>query len=157
MNVTKTDETFYSVEFRVRRWMDLAEDGEVRVFGGVWHPEAEVKFTDVDDVQRYVDRVLAHIRCPRPITVRQRRGARFAHYEAGGVMAVPPRHLGGDWALREIVILHEITHHLVGCRCGHDGAFARAFVNLLSDTGHPVLARMLEIACWEGGQPLDPA
>lgn len=154
MNVTKADESFYHVEYRVRRWLEMA--GPVRVFGSVWYPEAEVKFTDVHDVQPYVDKVLAHIRCPRPITVRERRGDRFAHYEAGGTIAVPPRRVGGHWALREIVILHEIVHHLVPGH-GHDGTFARTFVDLLNDTGHPVLGRMLEIACFEGGQPIAPA
>lgn len=155
MNVSRVDETFYHVEYRVRRWM--TQEAPVRVFGSAWYPEAEVRFTDVHDVQPYVDKVLAHIGCPRPITVRERKGSAFAHYEPlGAVMAVPPRRNGGEWALREIVILHEITHHLVP-GAGHGGAFARRFVDLLTETGHPVLGRMLEIACFEGRQPIAPA
>lgn len=148
MRVLKADKAFYSAEFRVRRWLE--QDQPVRAFGTAWALEPEVKFARVEDVQPYVDKVLAHIRCERPIRVRVRRGASFAHYETlGAVMAVPSPEIGGDWALREIVVLHEIAHHLSKGDHGHGEQFQRAFVGLLNDTGHVVTARLLEIAIWE--------
>jgi len=150
VNVTVADEAFYAVERRVERW--LKQDGPVRVFGSEWLPEPLVVFSDVPDVQPYVDKVLAHIGCERPIRVRRRRGNRFAHYEPG-VIAIPSRHNGGAGFLREETVLHEMAHHLAqGDK--HGPRFARAFVDLLTDTGHPVLGRMLEIACFEAGLPV---
>ena len=76
----------YDAEDRLDRWSDL---GTVRVFGSTWVLEPEVRFARVEDVQRYVDAALARIGHPRPVRVRPRRGARRAHYEAGGVIAEP--------------------------------------------------------------------
>jgi putative metallohydrolase (TIGR04338 family) len=151
VNVTVADEAFYAVERRMDRWMGM--EGPVRAFGGEWFPEPLVRFSDVPDVQPYVDKVLAHIGCERPITVRRRRGSKFAHYEPGGVIAIPSRHNGGAYFLREDTVLHEVAHHLSrGDK--HGPRFARTFVDLLTGTGHPVLARMLEIACFEAGLPV---
>jgi putative metallohydrolase (TIGR04338 family) len=48
-----------------------------------------------------------------PVVVRQRRGGQGAHYETGGRIALhEPRH-GTGWALRELVVLHELAHHVV--------------------------------------------
>lgn len=145
------DEAFYAVERRANRWLTL--DGPVRAFGAEWYPEPLVVFSDVPNVQPYVDKVLAHIGCERPIRVRRRRGNRFAHYEPPGVIAIPSRHNGGAYFLREDTVLHEIAHHLARGD-GHGPRFARAYVDLLADTGHPVFARMMEIACFEAGLPV---
>lgn len=148
MRVLKADEAFYVAEQRVRRWLE--QDQPVRIFGTAWTLEPEVKFGRVEDVQPYVDRVLAHIGCEHPIRVRARRGASFAHYERlGAVMAVPSPEIGGKWALREIVILHEIAHHLSPAGERHGKAFERAMCGLLRDVGHPTTARLLEIAAYE--------
>jgi putative metallohydrolase (TIGR04338 family) len=79
----------------------------------------EARFASAPSVQRYVDDVLAHstVRARWPaagvLTVRPRRGATAEHYERsdeGAAIAVPDRR--STWALRELVVLHEIAHRL---------------------------------------------
>ena len=79
----------------------------------------EGRFGSVEAVRRYVADVLAlpavRQRWPSAgaVAVRARRGMTAAHYEvgeAGAVIAVPERET--TWALRELVVLHEIAHHL---------------------------------------------
>ena len=141
----------YAAEFRFRRWLDVA-DPCVTVFGSTWCPEAEVKFGSVESVQHYANRVLQHIDEPRPITVRERRGQTKAHYEGWtSTIALPPHRIGGTWALRETVVLHEIAHHLSISDPGHGEDFARQFVRLHDDLGYPVRATLLRIALNEEG------
>ncbi len=82
----------------------------------------EAKFGSVESVRVYVGRVLRmpgvveqFPRARIPVIVRTRRGQRQAHYEydptgGAGVIAVP---VADDrWAMRELVVLHELAHHL---------------------------------------------
>lgn len=70
----------------------------------------EAKFGSVAAVQNYVDDVTARVET-NPVTVRARRGTKAAHYEIdGAVIAVPEQDT--TWALRELVVLHELAHHL---------------------------------------------
>jgi putative metallohydrolase (TIGR04338 family) len=48
-----------------------------------------------------------------PVTVRQRRGGQGAHYEGGGSIALHEPRYGTGWALRELVVLHELAHHVI--------------------------------------------
>ncbi|WP_226343920.1 TIGR04338 family metallohydrolase [Agilicoccus flavus] len=137
----------YDAEDRLDRWSDL---GVVTVFGSAWVLEPEVRFGRVEDVQAYVDRVLAHVGHPQPARVRRRRGATRAHYEQGGVIALPGPEVGGRWALRENTVLHELAHHLVGGG-GHGVEFRRAYVRLQRDTGHPSAAALVTAAYAEAG------
>lgn len=99
-----------------------AEHGSrvVEFFGTQLTLPPEGRFGSVAAVQRYVDDVLAlpgvQHRWPvlPPLKVRARRAASAAHYEnhdGAGVIAVPS-HDTADWAMRELVVLHEIAHHL---------------------------------------------
>ncbi len=118
----------YAAEEFVRTLFDRAaqhNSRSIEFFGESITLPAEARFGSVASVQRYVDQVLAlpaviDIRPdPGPIAVRSRRSATAAHYETAGtagVIAVADR-LSADWALRELVILHELAHHL----CGPDG------------------------------------
>lgn len=112
----------YEAEQLVRAVFDrAAEFGQrtVEVHGSTLTLPVERKFASVDSVQRYCDRVLAlrwvaakWSRADVPIRVRARAGTVAAHYEtAGAVLAVPVR-AGAAWALRELVVLHELAHHL---------------------------------------------
>lgn len=149
------DLDLYAVEDRVARWTTLPQP--VAVWGSLWDPERVAVFADLPAVARYVEQVIAHLRregpyagaAQAPLAVRPRRAAGRAHYEPG-VVAVPRREIGGGWSHTELVILHEIAHHLApGDR--HGPAFRRAWVDVLDTTGHPVLARMAEIALVEAG------
>ena len=65
------------------------------------------------------------------MTVRARRGVTAAHYEwtpESAVIAVPDRQT--DWALRELVVLHEFAHHLAQADPPHGPEFVAAFCEL---------------------------
>lgn len=65
--------------------------------------------------------------------VRQRRGAKYAHYDpAPPTIAIPLDHTG--WALRELVVLHELAHHLDDDRrhhAGHGPEFCSRYLELV--------------------------
>ncbi len=115
----------YAAEQFVRTLFDRAGQHSSRVidfFGESITLPPEARFASVESVQRYVDEVLAlptvaEIRAdPGPLAVRARRAATAAHYESSGdagVIAVPDQ-VGAGWALRELVVLHEVSHHLCG-------------------------------------------
>lgn len=97
----------------------------------------EARFASVESVQRYVDDVLAlpavqeRWQGAGPVAVRPRRGVSAAHYESSGdaaVIAVPEH--GTNWALRELVVLHELTHHLAFTDPPHGPEFVAALCEL---------------------------
>ncbi len=124
----------YAAEEFVRTLFDrAAEHGSpaVEFFGTQLTLPPEGRFGSVAAVQRYVDEVLALPAVRRrwpdvaPLRVRARRAATAAHYESrdgAGVIAVPDRDTA-DWALRELVVLHEVAHHLCGARPPHGPEF----------------------------------
>jgi putative metallohydrolase (TIGR04338 family) len=120
----------YAAEQFVRIMFDrAAERGtpSVEFFGTQLTLPPEGRFASLASVQRYVDDVLALPAVRRewpdasPLRVRPRRAATAAHYEnraGAGTIAVPDRNTA-DWAMRELVILHEVAHHL--SQCGSSG------------------------------------
>jgi len=130
---------FYETE---RLALDMVERAgtaghTVQLAGTTLTLPVEARFGSVDAVQDYADRVLAlasvRERFPRaqtPITVRRRRSGAAAHYSPErGEIAVPDD-VDGRWALRELVILHEVAHHLND----DDGPpHGRAYANILVD------------------------
>lgn len=137
----------YDAEHMVRRVLDNAvETRTFEFYGSHLVLPDERKFGDMESVQRYVDGVLglnwvksAWTSAERPIRVRPRKGTRFAHYEpAGAVMAVPDHTVTSgeqriSWAMREIVVLHEIAHHLMYTVESHGPRFVGAFVKLVNE------------------------
>ncbi|MGH3849818.1 MAG: TIGR04338 family metallohydrolase, partial [Pseudonocardiaceae bacterium] len=113
----------YAAEEFVRTLFDrAAEHGSrsVEFFGAQLTLPPEARFGSVPAVQRYVDDVLALPAVRRqwpavaPLMVRARRAATAAHYESRdgtGIIAVPDS-AAANWAMRELVVLHEIAHHL---------------------------------------------
>jgi putative metallohydrolase (TIGR04338 family) len=147
----------YSAEDTMRRLIETAqrmgiatlEIGRSRIAVPV-----ERKFGDTDAVQRYVDAVLASVAAEygvgAKVSVRERRGHTQAHYE-DGVIAIPP-HQGSrhSWAMRELVVLHEIAHHLAPGH-HHDGVFVAAFTDLLGRFVGPEAQFMLTVLSHESG------
>lgn len=135
----------YAAEQFVRTLFDrAAEHGSrsVDFFGTQLTLPPEARFGSVDAVQRYVDDVLAHPavkqRWPSAaaVAVRARKGTAAAHYERSGddaTIAVPDRE--SRWALRELVVLHEIAHHL----CDADPPHGREFVTAHCDLAEAVM------------------
>jgi putative metallohydrolase (TIGR04338 family) len=139
----------YAAEEFVRTLFDrAAEHGNnvVEFFGTQLTLPPEGRFATVTTVQRYVDEVLAHVGADRPMTVRARRGVTAAHYERsddGATIAVPDHR--STWALRELVVLHEIAHHLSEAEPPHGPEFVAAFCELAEAVMGPEVAHVLRV------------
>lgn len=129
----------YDSEYALR---DLLEEGTptMIVGGSTLHLRRDGRFKSLSEVQRYVNgvtgdpRVLATWGDVRPIEVIKRHGDAHAHYVAGHI-AIPVESYTG-WAWRELVVLHEVAHHLVREHYGYNVAnhgveFAATFARLL--------------------------
>jgi len=146
----------YAAEEFVRTLFDrAAEHGSPAVdfFGTRLTLPPEGRFGSVAAVQRYVDDVLAlpavRKRWPSvpPLRVRPRRAATAAHYETGdgaGVIAVPDRDTA-DWALRELVVLHEVAHHLCQADPPHGPEFVATICTLTELVMGPELGHVLRV------------
>lgn len=147
----------YAAEQFVRTLFDRAAQHGSRsidFFGETITLPPEARFASVESIQRYVDDVLALPAVAEigpgagPVRVRARRAATAAHYERTGesaVIAVPER-LSADWAMRELVVLHEVAHHL----CDHDGPahgpdFVATFCALASAVMGPEAGHVLRV------------
>ncbi len=151
----------YAAEELVGRILDRsATTPVVEVAGSRLTLPPERHFADLDAVQRYVDAVLGlewvRRRWPaaasRPVTVRERRGMTKAHYEhESATIAVPIRGRQARWALRELVVLHEIAHHLGaegsggGHDIGHGSTFAARLVELVDGVVGSEVALLLRV------------
>jgi putative metallohydrolase (TIGR04338 family) len=144
----------YAAEEFVRVLFDrAAEHGNrtIEFFGTNLTLPPEARFASVESVQRYVDDVLTlgsvRARWPAvaPLTVRPRRGVTAAHYERddGATIAVPERQT--RWALRELVVLHEIAHHLCDINPPHGPEFVATFCELAEAVMGPEAAHVLRV------------
>jgi putative metallohydrolase (TIGR04338 family) len=145
----------YAAEEFVRTLFDRAgEHGNraIEFFGANLTLPPEARFSSVETVQRYVDDVLAltavRARWPAvaPLIVRPRRGLAAAHYErddGGAVIAVPERQ--STWALRELVVLHEVAHHLCDVDPPHGPEFVATFCELAQVVMGPEVAHVLRV------------
>lgn len=146
----------YAAEDFVRTLFDrAAEHGSpvVEFFGTHLTLPPEGRFGSVASAQRYVDDVLAlpsvRQRWPgvSPLRVRPRRAATAAHYESrdgAGTIAVPDRDTA-DWALRELVVLHEVAHHLCRAEPAHGPEFVATICELAELVMGPELGHVLRV------------
>lgn len=146
----------YAAEQSVRTLFDRAAERGSRAvdfFGAQLTLPPEGKFGSVDAVQRYVDDVLAlpsvRDRWPdvAPLRARARRAATAAHYEnrsGSGVIAVPDRDTA-DWALRELVVLHEVAHHLCPAGPAHGPDFVATMCELTELVMGPEVGHVLRV------------
>lgn len=145
----------YAAEEFVRTLFDRAGEHGNRVvefFGTQLTLPPEGRFASTVSVQRYVDDVLGMAvvgeRWPGtgPLRVRARRGATAAHYERGddgAHIAVPEGRT--TWALRELVVLHEIAHHLCRTEPPHGPEFVATFCDLAGAVMGPEVAHVLQV------------
>jgi putative metallohydrolase (TIGR04338 family) len=152
----------YAAEEFVRTLFDrAAEHGSPAVdfFGTQLTLPPEGRFGSIVSVQRYVDDVLAlpavRHQWPKlpPLTVRPRRAATAAHYEyrdGVGVIAVPDRDTA-DWALRELVVLHEVAHHLCRADPPHGPEFVATLCTLTELVMGPELGHVLRVVYAQEG------
>lgn len=132
----------YEAESVVHRLIDRRVDFSViEAYGSRVVVPDDRKFGDIDAVQRYVDAVLAldwvrraaPERAAVPVRVRARAGATKAEYEAlTNTIAVPTHRIGGGWAMRELVVLHELAHHLTG-GADHGPEFVAMLLELVEE------------------------
>ena len=113
--------------------------GHIDFFGSSITAPVQLRFGSLNDVRVYVDRVCRARGLPE-IPVRHRRGGTRAHYEVranGGVIAVPTDQ---PWAMRESVLLHEISHHMaitLNSSAHHDREFTSSMLSLVQEClGH---------------------
>ncbi|RHW27672.1 DUF2786 domain-containing protein [Nocardioides immobilis] len=147
----------YAAEDRLTAWLDATtpERPTVTVDGQTYEPGPDLRFTEPAAAATYVEAVLTRLRAAgadyggreqQDVTVRPRAGARMATYDAPTrTIALPPFAVGGRWALRATVALHELTHHLSGEQ-HHTPVWRATFLRLLEDAGLPVTAQLLQLA-----------
>jgi putative metallohydrolase (TIGR04338 family) len=145
----------YAAEEFVRTLFDRAgEHGDrtIEFFGTNLTLPPEARFSSAETVQRYVEDVLGlgsvHTRWPQAggLTVRARRAVNAAHYErhdGRAVIAVPERRT--NWALRELVVLHEVAHHLCDADPPHGPEFVATFCELAEAVMGPEVAHVLRV------------
>ena len=146
----------YAAEEFVRTLFDRAAEhgsNSVEFFGTQLTLPPEARFGSLDAVQRYVDDVLSMPAVQRewggaaPLRVRARRAATAAHYEkrdGTGVIAVPDRH-DADWAMRELVVLHEIAHHLCDVQPAHGSQYVTTLCTLAELVMGPEVGHVLRV------------
>ncbi|WP_163755285.1 TIGR04338 family metallohydrolase [Mycobacterium botniense] len=152
----------YAAEEFVRTLFDrAAEHGlpVVEFFGSQLTLPPEARFGSIAAVQRYVDAVLAlpavrrHWPAVSSLTVRARQAATAAHYEnrdGAAVIAVPDRH-AADWAMRELVVLHEMAHHLCSAQPPHGPEFVATMCTLTELVMGPESGHVLRVVYAEEG------
>ena len=155
----------YAAERVVRRIFDRASAFDARAVqfhGSSLTLPVERRFADVPSMQRYVD-LLRGLRWVReawperagvPVTVRPRAGQAAAHYERiTATIAIPQHERNRAWAMRELVLLHEIAHHLGGELDGppHGGAFADRYLRLVGDVIGTEAGLLLRSAMHDSG------
>lgn len=137
----------YSSEDMVTSALDTAEKTGVRTYdfyGSKIELPIERKFGDLPSIQAYCNAVLAlsqvRAKYPKvtPITVRRRKGDKFAHYQMGEIAI---NDSGRRWAMREMIVLHELAHHLE--RDGHGPKWRAAFVFLVNECIGPEVGMIL--------------
>ncbi len=152
----------YAAERFVRTLFDRAAQHNsptIDFFGESITLPPEGRFASVGSIQRYVDEVLALSAVAGirpgvgPVRVRARRAATAAHYERRlaenaaetAVIAVPER-LSADWAMRELVVLHEVAHHLSDPdAAAHGPAFVATFCALAAAVMGPEAGYVLRV------------
>ncbi|MFM7144742.1 MAG: TIGR04338 family metallohydrolase [Actinomycetales bacterium] len=141
----------YAVEDQWGQVLDRG--GDLDFFGSRLHLPRQQTFSDLAGIQRYVDALLTKSweRTCEPelsesVQVRQRRGGTRAHYERSPTPAIAiPLH--AQWACREVVILHELAHHLSSVGASgtllHDARFRSHLVHLTDHALGPEAAFVL--------------
>ncbi|CMJ30994.1 TIGR04338 family metallohydrolase [Mycobacterium tuberculosis] len=152
----------YAAEAFVRTLFDrVTAHGSptVEFFGTQLTLPPEGRFGSVASVQRYVDDVLAlpavgqNWPTVSPVRVRARRVAAAAHYEnhgGTGTIAVPDRHTAG-WAMRELVVLHEVAHHLCQVPPPHGPEFVATVCTLTELVMGPEVGHVFRVVYAQEG------
>lgn len=138
----------YAAEWLVRDV--LKRGGNVEILGSTLTLPPETRFGDIEAIRTYVAGIEAsdwyRATWPGtvPLEVTERRGRSraekqsqaHAHYHCGAIHIPATTWSRGDWAMRELVVLHEMAHHLTIADY-HGPAFAGAFIHLVTNAIGP--------------------
>ena len=103
-------------------------------------PQARIRFGDWNEVWPFYYTLAercreAEVADIQPPTVKPRRGALKAHYDAStATVFLPPYDKGGSWALNTGTAIHEFAHHL-SPGASHGPAFRAAMLDCLDAIG----------------------
>ncbi len=147
----------YAAENLMCRLLDRAAKehlSTLEIAGSTISVPIERKFGSIEAVQRYVDlvldRVAADYHASAKVRVRTRRGDGSAHYRWNEIAIPDHNSWNRSWAMRELVVLHEIAHHLaIGKQ--HNPKFVSAFADLVERFMGPEAALMLRVLTHESG------
>lgn len=113
--------------------------GNFDFFGSKLFVQPETMFRSLDEIRIYVDEVMRKFELRTKlhlssVKVRERKGNLEAHYEyETKTIAIPTN---TNWAMRELVILHEIAHHITWERtsqvAAHGAEFLQTYIELVS-------------------------
>lgn len=147
----------YDAENVVHRQMEFAARGArtVKIAASTLTLPLEVRFGSMKAVETYLAQVMDTDEfksrwpgCP-PVKVRQRKSDRVAHYDrSAATIALHEPQRGTGWALRELVVLHELAHHVTPwTAAAHGPEFAANLIALVTETVGPEVGLLLRIAC----------
>lgn len=126
--------TVYATEHLLGELFDRTVESDnpvIQVEGVTVTLPPEAKFASIESIQRYCDRVCDMVEVSGVHVRATRSDAKSAHYEPrGAVIAIPDGRK--RWALRELVVLHELAHHLTPSGvASHGGEFVSNFIDLI--------------------------
>lgn len=136
----------YRMDERVKTLLDAALERDIRVVeihGSTLYIPLELRFGNIESVQTYIDLTLGKDeiiqRYPKaeiPLQVHAMRDNKEPYYRQNKIGL--PDHGGGiSPAMREIVVLHEMAHHLGSS--GHSQRFLDAYIDLVEKNMSPSL------------------
>lgn len=133
----------------------LDAGGTAQFLGSSLTLPVERRFGNVQGVRDYLGEVRqrpwGYPQTPEP-QVRVRKGHTKAHW-ANGTIAIPDGIGDRGWAMREVVVLHEYSHHVtwhlhgVG---GHGERFQDVYLGLLAEAVGPEAALILRVGLDSG-------
>jgi len=149
----------YAVEDQWGQILDRG--GDLDFFGSRLHLPKQRVLLELAAIQHYVDDLLSQCAGDQsvPVQVRHRRGVTRAHYEPRplAAIAIP---IGVAWACREVVILHELAHHLryhsASGSLHHDEEFRGHLVALAGHALGPEAAFVLRAGYLGAGLGVEP-
>lgn len=139
------------------QWSSILDrGGRVDFFGSQLTAPVQLRFGSLDDVRHYVDRINHKLATP-DVRVRERKGGTRAHYEVidGACVIAIPTHEA--WAMRESVVLHEISHHICASTLHsthHDQGFTSTMLSLVEQQLGAEAALLLRTGYQAGGVPV---